>query len=57
MAKRNKMTKGQTIIYKTLYRKLKIERHESDEKLRMDSVASVPVPIVAPVVLLLLKTL
>ena len=31
------MTKGQTIIYKTLHRKLKIDQHEPHEKLGMDS--------------------
>jgi hypothetical protein len=31
------MTKGQTIIYKTLHRKLKIDQHEPHKKLGMDS--------------------
>jgi hypothetical protein len=36
MAKRNK-TKGQTIIYKTLHRKLMIEQRESHKKLGIHS--------------------
>jgi hypothetical protein len=34
---KSKKTKGQTIIYKTLHRKLKIDQHEPQEKLWMDS--------------------
>jgi len=36
MVKR-KRTKGQTIIYKTLHRKLKIEQHEPHETLGINS--------------------
>jgi hypothetical protein len=34
-----KETKGWTMIYKTLYRKLRIEQHESHYKLKVNSVA------------------
>ena len=38
MAKAKK-TKGQTMIYKTLHRKLKIEQHEHLKNQRLNSVA------------------
>ena len=53
MVKR-KTTKRQTMIYKTLHRKLTIERHEPRKKTGVNSGASkglpVPVPPVASVV-------
>jgi hypothetical protein len=52
-----KRTKGQTIIYKTLHRKLKVEQSEPHYKPRMNSGATgrlaVPVSHVAPVMVLL----
>jgi hypothetical protein len=58
MVKRNG-TKGQTMIYKTLYRKLKIEEHEPHKKrgepMGSGRVKTVPSPIVKPVVLPLLQ--
>ena len=54
-----KGTKEQTIIYKT-YKKIKNEKHGPTLKTGVDSGATegypVPAPLVAPVVLLLLKT-
>jgi hypothetical protein len=47
MAKR-KRTKGQTMIYKTLHRKLKIKHHKPQQKQAMNSCApegsAVPAP-------------
>ena len=53
MAKR-KMTKVQTMIHKTLHKKLKIEQHERHKKPRMNSGTpeGLAVPHVAPIVLL-----
>ena len=60
MTKR-KRTKGQSIIYKTLHRKLKIEQHEPHKKCGVKSDApvalTVPAPLVAPIVLILLRVL
>ena len=54
---KRKRTKGQTIIYKTLHRKLEIEQHEPHYKPRVNSGApgglAVPTSQVASVVLLL----
>jgi hypothetical protein len=36
---KKKRTERQTMIYKTLQRKLKIEQHESHQKLRVNSCA------------------
>jgi hypothetical protein len=51
-------SKGQTIIYKTLHRKLKIEQHEFRKNLGVNSDVpegqAVPAPLVEPVMLLLL---
>ena len=59
MAKR-KGTKEQTIIYKTLHRKVKIELHEPHLKPEVNSGVSegleVPAPHVTPIVLLLNDT-
>ena len=56
MAKR-KRTKGQTTIYETLHRKLKIEQHKPHEKPRLNPGApeglADPAPLGAPVVLVL----
>ena len=53
---REKNTKGQTMIYKTLHKNLKIEQHEPNYKLWVNSgapeVLAVPGPLVTPVVLL-----
>jgi hypothetical protein len=56
MTKR-KRTKGQTIFYKTLHKKRKIEQHNPHKKTRMYCCAperrsSVPAPLVTPVALL-----
>jgi hypothetical protein len=49
------MTKGQTMMYKTLHRKLKIKQHEPYYNPVVNSGApeglAVPVPIVTPFVL------
>ena len=55
------MTKGKkTTIFKTLYRKLKIEQHELHSKPVVNSCApdelAVPAPYVASILLLLLQT-
>ena len=59
MTKR-KRTKGQTTIYKTLHRKLKLEQHEHHSKPVTNSGAreglAVPVPLMSPVALLLKDT-
>ena len=55
MAKR-KQTKGQTMTYKILHRKLKIEQHEFHKKSGATEGWEVPVLLVAPVMLLLLQT-
>jgi hypothetical protein len=55
MAKR-KQTKGQTMTYKILHRKLKIEQHEFHQKTGATEGWEVPVLLVAPVMLLLLQT-
>jgi hypothetical protein len=61
IAKPKKKPKGQTMIYKHLFRILKIEQHEQHLKLKVDSVAleewAVPAPLVASFVLLLLSSL
>jgi hypothetical protein len=53
MATRNRI-KGQTRIYKTLHKKLKIEQHEAHYKLKVNSGApewlAVSFPYAAPVV-------
>ena len=53
-----KSAKGQTTIYKTLHRKLKIEQREPHKTLWVNSGSpegyAVPAPHVAPAVLLLL---
>ena len=55
MAK-GKGTKQQAMIYKTLHRQLKFEQHESHKKLGMlPDWLSVPAPLVAPIMLLLLQ--
>jgi len=55
-----KRTQGYTTIYKTLHRKLKIEQHESHQKLGVNSgapsVLAVPSPHVTPVMLLFNNT-
>jgi hypothetical protein len=66
MVKRKKNTKGQTMIYKTLHKNLKIEQHESNYKLGVNSGApeglAVPGPlvtlsIVCPLVFFFLLTI
>ncbi len=61
MAKRKEQKNRQTMIYKTVHRKLKIEQHESHLKPRGNAGApeglAVPVPHVTPVVLLLNDTI
>ena len=51
------MTKGQTMMYKTLHRKLKIKQHELHQKVGMNSDVqgglAVHAPLVTPVMLLL----
>jgi hypothetical protein len=51
MAKR-KRTKGQTMMYKTLYRKPKIEQHKMCVDLGAREGLTVPAQLVPPVVLL-----
>jgi len=56
---KSKRTRGQTIIYKALHRKLKIEQYKTHWKPRMNSDdlegSAVHAPLVAPVVLRLLQ--
>jgi len=55
--KKNKRTKGQTMIRKTLHRKLAMEQYEPYKNLGWTPQGqAVPVPRVAPVLLLLLQT-
>ena len=55
-----KSTMGQIMIYKTVHRKLKIEKHEPHKKIRVNVGSAeglaVPVALVTPIVLQLNNT-